>query len=513
MHHYRCQNFYISATASERIVDTLEFFPHNYQMPQLSSTDRLIMAANDMSNALQHPHPEVPFTHIGYDTISALTALAEIFKLKFEKNHIPIIRAPPAQVTQQICPAKSSNPILTSPVPPPHQTRSQTTIHSRAKTNAPLLPRVVTPMSGQPSPPMVPRRSQNLAPRYLSQDDFCGMESSHMAIALENNRWSQAHQSNAVVHPITRKEMEYTALMKDPRLQPLWKRGFGNECGRLFQGIQDIPGTDTCFFITLPNIPKYRKITYCKIVCDYKPHKTEKERVRLTVGGDKLDNSGKVATSTADITTFKILISSTLSTEDAAMMMVDIKNYYLGTPLPRFEYMKMLLSRFPEEIVQRYNLNALAVGGWVYIEIRKGMYGLKQAVLLANQLLQTRLAPFGYYPARHTPGLWPHKTRPMSFSLVVDDFAVKYVGKQRADHLRNALLKMYEQTTDWSGTVYSGMTLKWDYKHRTCDMSMPGYVSNVLRKIQHDAPQAPATHTVQVRHACVRRQDSICDKR
>jgi hypothetical protein len=100
----------------------------------------------------------------------------------------------------------------------------------------------------------------------------------------------------------------------------------------------------------------------------YKPHKQEKERVRFTIGGDKLDNSGDVTTSTADVTTFKILINSTVSTEDAAMMM-DIKNYYLVTPLPRFEYMKMLLSRFPEEIIQKYNLNALAVDGWVYIEI------------------------------------------------------------------------------------------------------------------------------------------------
>jgi hypothetical protein len=140
------------------------------------------------------------------------------------------------------------------------------------------------------------------------------------------------------------------------------------------------------------------------------------------VGGDRLDYSGDLATSTADITTFKILINSTLSTEDAAMMMMDIKNYYLGTPLPWFEYMKMLLSRFPEEIVQKYNLNALFVDGWVYIEILKGMYGLKPAELLANQLLQTRLAPFGYYPARHKPGLWLHKTR-------LDNFAVKYAGK------------------------------------------------------------------------------------
>jgi hypothetical protein len=87
------------------------------------------------------------------------------------------------------------------------------------------------------------------------------------------------------------------------------------------------------------------------------------------------------------------------------------------------------------------------------------MYGLKQAGLLANQLLQNRLAPFGYYPARHTPGLWLHKTRPIAFSLVVDDLAVKYVGKQHADHLRNALLQSYELTTDWEANLYSGMSL------------------------------------------------------
>jgi hypothetical protein len=155
----------------------------------------------------------------------------------------------------------------------------------------------------------------------------------------------------------------------------------------------------THVFSSFTYIPTDIYITYGKIFCDYKPNKKEKERVRLTMGGDRLDYSGDVATSTADIATFKILINSTLSTKVAAMMMMDIKNYYLGTLLPPFEYMKIPLS-----IVQKYNLNALAVDGWVYIEIRKGMYSLKQAGLLAKQLLQTRLAPFGYYPARHTPG-------------------------------------------------------------------------------------------------------------
>jgi hypothetical protein len=83
MHHYRCQNVYISATASERILDSLELFPHNFPMPQLSSTDILIMAANYMSNVLKNPHPEVPFAQIGDDTKEVLTKLAEIFKNKF----------------------------------------------------------------------------------------------------------------------------------------------------------------------------------------------------------------------------------------------------------------------------------------------------------------------------------------------------------------------------------------------------------------------------------------------
>jgi hypothetical protein len=77
------------------------------------------------------------------------------------------------------------------------------------------------------------------------------MDSAHMAIALGKNHWSQLYYTNAVIHPVTGKEMEYSVLMKDLRIQPLWTQGFGNECGRQFQGIRDIPGTDTCFFIGL----------------------------------------------------------------------------------------------------------------------------------------------------------------------------------------------------------------------------------------------------------------------
>jgi hypothetical protein len=251
-------------------------------------------------------------------------------------------------------------------------------------------------------------------------------------------------------------------------------------------------GTNTCFFFELSNIPKDRKITYGKLVGDHKPNKAEKKRVRLTVGGNRLDCTSELATSTADITTFKILINSTFSTEDAKMMMMmDIKIYYLGTPLPRYEYMCLPFSIIPDEIITKYNLREMSVGGWVYLEIHKGMYGLKQAGLLANQLLQQRLDHYCYYPSRYTPGLWLDKTRSIAFTLLVDNFAVKHVGKDNAHHLRNALLCHYEITTDSGGTLYSGMTLEWDYQQCSCDISMPGYVTNVLNKFQQDAPKHP----------------------
>jgi hypothetical protein len=84
MHHYRCQNVYITTTASERIVDTLEYFPHNYQIPQFSSTGRLLMTAKDTTDAFQNPHPDVPLAIAGDDTIAALSDLAVIFKLKLQ---------------------------------------------------------------------------------------------------------------------------------------------------------------------------------------------------------------------------------------------------------------------------------------------------------------------------------------------------------------------------------------------------------------------------------------------
>ena len=93
------------------------------------------------------------------------------------------------------------------------------------------------------------------------------------------------------------------------------------------------------------------------------------------------------------------------------------------------------MSKIPQKCINEYQLTSLAHNGWVYIEIRRGCYGLPQCEIIANKQLRMRLEKEGYYEARTTPGLWIHKWRPIQFCLIVDDLGVEYVGKQHADHL------------------------------------------------------------------------------
>ena len=130
---------------------------------------------------------------------------------------------------------------------------------------------------------------------------------------------------------------------------------------------------------------------------------------------------------------------------------------------------------------------------WLYIhvKIKKGMYGLKQAAVLAYDQLVAHLKPFGYYPCPQTTGIWRHETRPTRFCLCVDDFGIKYFSQADADHLLSALKSKYKITTDWTGKNYCGLTLDWNYAEGWVDISMPGYVERALARLQHPAPKQP----------------------
>ena len=87
--------------------------------------------------------------------------------------------------------------------------------------------------------------------------------------------------------------------------------------------------------------------------------------------------------------------------------------------------------------------------------------------------------------------------RPIMFTLIVDDFGVKYVGKEHAVHLINCLKEeMYKLTEDWTGNLYCGILLRWDYEKQILDISMPEYIKKQLLKYEHPIKLNGAFHTL-----------------
>ena len=109
------------------------------------------------------------------------------------------------------------------------------------------------------------------------------------------------------------------------------------------------------------------------------------------------------------------------------------------------------------------------------------MYGLPHAGRIANECLVKHLAADGYTQSGHTPGLFRHEMRNITFALAVDDFGVKCVGQENADHLITVLKKLYEITSNWKGNKFLGLTINWDYGQKTCDISMPGYIKKAFQ--------------------------------
>ena len=170
-----------------------------------------------------------------------------------------------------------------------------------------------------------------------------------------NTRLSVAkHGACAIVDEHTGKSLEFRHLIKMPKYKNIWNNSMSNEIGRLAQGNSRVQGTNTMFSITYENIllDRRKDVTYARIVVDYRPQKQEKERTRITVGGNLINYPENVSTKTAEVTTAKILINSTISTPNAKFCVFDIGNFYLGTPMQRFEYMFIYLKDIPPDIIQ-----------------------------------------------------------------------------------------------------------------------------------------------------------------
>ena len=113
------------------------------------------------------------------------------------------------------------------------------------------------------------------------------------------------------------------------------------------------------------------------------------------------------------------------------------------------------------------------------------MYGLNQAGRLSNDLLAKRLVTKWCLQFTHIRGLWQNKWCHMLFSLVVDDFGVKYVGKEHPDHLISAIKEFYPVAEEWTWRFHCCVTLNWYCQKLTVDISVPGYAIESLHKYKH----------------------------
>ena len=313
-----------------------------------------------------------------------------------------------------------------------------------------------------------------------------------------------------VLDPDTGAPLSYSQLLRTSD-RDLWIQAYANDLGRLAQGVNGSRGNDTIRFISRSAVPAGRSVTYGRKVATMRPGKDEERRVRLTVGGDRLEYFGNSSSTPASLTTFKILLNSVVSTRRAKFKSIDIKDFYYGTPLERPEYMRLHYDELPPTIVDEYDLDSIVHDGWVYVEILKGMPGLKQAGKIANDRLVWHLAHFGFAPVRHTPSLWRHESRPISFCLVVDDFGVKYENEADFNYLARSLEHMYKIKVDHTGSQYLGITLRWDYAARQVTMSMPGYIERALSRFKYSpskqrhgpAPYTPPTFGKKVQYSVI----------
>ncbi len=201
------------------------------------------------------------------------------------------------------------------------------------------------------------------------------------------------------------------------------------------------------------------------------------------MGSNLINYPDDCGTPTSNLLTVKLMFNSIISTPGAKFMTIDIRDFYLMTPMDRFKYFRMKLDLFPQDIIDEYGLrDKVDTDGNVFCKVRRGIYGLPQAGIIAQDLLTKRLHKAGYRQSKVTPGYWRHDWHPISFTLVVDDFGVKYINKATW----NISSACYNKITKWTqiGTALNTLVLHCIGTTNTARYICP--CPATLKKLQSD---------------------------
>ena len=443
--HYRCIKAYVPETHAERISDTTDFFPHDIPIPKINQSDYLRKAANDILSILKSKSPVLPFLSNNDKLEHAIESTAKIL----------------ARATTQPQSTEKINHVQS-----PRVKIKKVSFNKNLKEYIPI--------------PRVEKGPRTTTTRTTDGTNFKDLATKAILASLIFEP-----KINHIYNNFGKKQ-GIDDLLNGPDKET-WKKAVSNELGRLTKGNDaGVNYTDTMRWIKKKEIPKNKKVTYANFTFDHRPLKSETHRCRLVVGGDKLEYEYDASSPAASLLETKLMINSTISDakDGARFMTCDLKDFFLCSDMDEPEYMRIHYRHITDDIKTKYNLQELVEDdGYVYVKKIRGMYGLKQAAILAYKQLVNVMKEDGYSPIPHTIGLWKHDTRKTKFCLCVDDFGVKYFGEEDKKHLLTTLKKHYKVSIDHEGHNYCGLTINWNYKDGYVDIGMPGYIDDLLKKL------------------------------
>ena len=515
--HYQTFRTWVTSTDSPRSTTSLAWFPRKFKMPGSSPVEMIINAVSDLAAALTKASASGPiashsrqlFDTYGHTATAALQGIIDLYTsvadLPSNDSHSPIPGLTSAAVTipsthQRVLRSNSTSSAGAPPVPPlvctaivPPQAvappASQQQPITPPEQAAPLqrVSDVPAEYADTPNTMLRPLAADapmlRISPPVASYQGGGDRPSANTRSKLPRMYVGSAQQSLPVADVLNLdvhgKPLTFRSAMSGPDAAE-WRASLVLEYHRLLTT-----------YSTMKAIRKEQQPTdRRKDTTYFNPQVREKRladgslqrRVRGTAGGDRSNYEGPTSTDCAEIAAVKVLLNSVIST-GAGWMTVDLVDMYLNHRLDRSEYIRIKIADIPAEIIEHYGLLAFVEDGSVLFQVDGALFGFPQAGRISHlYLVNEVLAPAGYIQDAVVPCIFRHRTNGIVFTLVVDDFGIKYDKGTYPTHLLDTLRTKYQIKVDETGSKYLGMNIDIRRDLGYLSLSIPGYVMKALTR-------------------------------
>jgi hypothetical protein len=216
---------------------------------------------------------------------------------------------------------------------------------------------------------------------------------------------------------------------------------------------------------------------------------------RLTYSGKNRPSGDETFQPTAQLEDVKMFLQSVVS-DQANISAIDIKAYFLNTPLTKYKYLRLGYKHIPDAILKKYNWYRFQEKGYIWFEIRRAMYGMDDAARKSFLLITQRLREAGYMSTERNPTIFRNSVTGVAFTLVVDDLAVKWKNRKDFQHLLDTLRQSYTIKVEERLTHYIGLTIDYPVSKNYLAISMPGYADNMVNVLNIQQPKFVATPAI-----------------